>query len=400
MSDRLRKITKAAVDALSPGDLAWDAEVKGFGVRCQRRDRVYMVKYRSQGRQRWYTIGKHGSPWTPELARREAKRILGLVAEGKDPADKKQKDRSAPTVSALADRFLEEHVEAKSKDRTFTEYQRLIERIVKPELGRLKVEEVRQSDIERLHLKYKATPYQANRLVALLSKMFNWSGRRGGRNPCVGVERFAEQKRRRYLSSAELARLGAALAKAEEERLTSPYVVAAIRLLVFTGARLTEILTLRWDHVDLERGFLNLPDSKTGAKTIYLNAAAKRLLANLTRLQDNPFVVPGERQGRHLVNLEKPWRKIRDIAQIPDLRLHDLRHSFASIGAGAGLGLPVIGALLGHAQAATTALYAHLASDPLQQAADLIGGRIEALLAARLTHSGASTEIADEARDT
>jgi hypothetical protein len=134
-----------------------------------------MVKYRSQGGQRWYTIGKHGSPWTPELARREAKRILGLVAEGKDPADKKQKDRSAPTVSALADRFLEEHVEAKSKDRTYTEYQRLIERIVKPELGRLKVEEVRQSDIERLHLKYKATPYQANRLVALLSKMFNWS---------------------------------------------------------------------------------------------------------------------------------------------------------------------------------------------------------------------------------
>jgi integrase len=380
MSDRLRKITKAAVDALSPGDLAWDAEVKGFGVRCQRRDRVYMVKYRSQGRQRWYTIGKHGSPWTPELARREAKRILGLVAEGKDPADKKQKDRSAPTVSALADRFLEEHVEAKSKDRTYTEYQRLIERIVKPELGRLKVEEVRQSDIERLHLKYKATPYQANRLVALLSKMFNWSGRRGERNPCVGVERFTEQKRRRYLSSAELARLGAALAKAEEERLTSPYVVAAIRLLVFTGARLTEILTLRWDHVDLERGFLNLPDSKTGAKTIYLNAAAKRLLATLPRLQDNPFVVPGERQGRHLVNLEKPWRKIREMAQIPDLRLHDLRHSFASVGAGAGLGLPVIGALLGHAQAATTARYAHLASDPLQQAADLIGDRLEAAM--------------------
>jgi integrase len=132
--------------------------------------------------------------------------------------------------------------------------------------------------------------------------------------------------------------------------------------------------------VDLERGFLNLPDSKTGAKTIYLNAAAKRLLATLPRLQDNPFVVPGERQGRHLVNLEKPWRKIREMAQIPDLRLHDLRHSFASVGAGAGLGLPVIGALLGHAQAATTARYAHLASDPLQQAADLIGDRLEAAM--------------------
>jgi integrase len=377
MAEPATKITKAAVDRLTPGDLVWDAEIRGFGVRCQRRDRVYMVKYRSQGRQRWFTIGKHGSPWTPELARREAKRILGLVAEGKDPADKKQKDRSAPTVDALADRFLEEHVEAKSKDRTSTEYKRLVERIVKPELGRLKVDEVRSSDIEKLHLKYRATPYQANRLVALLSKMFNWSGRRGERNPCVGIERFAEQKRRRYLSSAELARLGAALTRAEEEELTSPYVIAAIRLLVFTGARLTEILTRRWDHVDLERGFLNLADSKTGAKTIYLNVAAKRLLTTLPRLDGNPFVVPGERQGRHLVNLEKPWRKIRGLAHLPDVRLHDLRHSFASIGAGAGLGLPVIGTLLGHAQAATTARYAHLASDPLQQAADLIGKALE-----------------------
>jgi integrase len=380
MAEPATKITKAAVDRLAPGEMVWDADVRGFGVRCQRRDRVYMVKYRSQGRQRWFTIGKHGSPWTPELARREAKRLLGLVAEGKDPADKKQKDRSAPTVDALADRFLEEHVEAKSKDRTFTEYKRLVERIVKPELGRLKVDEVRSSDIERLHLKFRATPYQANRLVALLSKMFNWSGRRGERNPCVGIERFGEQKRRRYLSSAELARLGAALVRAEEEELTSPYVIAAIRLLVFTGARLTEILTLRWDHVDLERGFLNLADRKTGAKTIYLNVAAKRLLTTLPRLDGNPFVVPGERQGRHLVNLEKPWRKVREIAQLPDVRLHDLRHSFASIGAGAGLGLPVIGALLGHAQAATTARYAHLASDPLQQAADVIGERLTALL--------------------
>src|SRR5215210_8611870 len=160
MTQRARKITKSAVDQLQSGEMAWDCELKGFGVRCQRRDRVYVVKYRIQGRQRWFTIGKHGSPWTPELARREAKRILGLVAEGKDPADKKQKDRSAPTLSALADRFLGEHVETKSKDRTHTEYKRLIDRMVKPELGRMKVDEVRSSDIERIHLKYRATPYQ------------------------------------------------------------------------------------------------------------------------------------------------------------------------------------------------------------------------------------------------
>ena len=386
MPEPATRITKAAVDRLSPGEMIWDADVRGFGVRCQRRDRVYMVKYRSQGRQRWFTIGKHGSPWTPELARREARRLLGLVAEGKDPADKKQKDRSAPTVDALADRFLEEHVEAKSKDRTFTEYKRLVERIVKPELGRLKVDEVRSSDIERLHLKFRATPYQANRLVALLSKMFNWSGRRGERNPCVGIERFAEQKRRRYLSSAELARLGAALTRAEEEELTSPYVIAAIRLLVFTGARLTEILTLRWDHVDLERGFLNLADSKTGAKTIYLNVAAKRLLTTLPRLDGNPFVVPGERQGKHLVNLEKPWRKIRGLAQLPDVRLHDLRHSFASIGGRSG---SWSAGDRGSARACAGGNHGPVCSscsDPLQQAADLIGKVLEQAMQAAQQH--------------
>lgn len=377
MSAPLRKITKTLVDALTPDELAWDAEVKGFGIRCQRRDRVYVLKYRVSGRQRWYTIGKHGSPWTPDTARREAKRILGLVAEGRDPADKKKTDRSAPTVAGLAERFLADHVAAKTKARTGIEYRRLVERIVMPELGRLKVDNVVSSDIERLHLQYRATPYQANRLLALLSKMFNWAGRRGDRNPCIGIQRFAEHKRRRYLSSAELSRLGTALGQAEAERFTSPFVVAAIRLLIFTGARLSEILTLRWDQVDLERGWLNLADSKTGAKTVYLNAAARRLLSSLPHLADNPFVVPGERQGRHLVNLEKPWRRIRDLANLPDVRLHDLRHSFASVGAGAGFGLPIIGALLGHTQAATTQRYAHLAADPLQHAADLIGQRLE-----------------------
>ena len=377
MSAPLRKITKTLVDALTPDELAWDAEVKGFGIRCQRRDRVYVLKYRASGRQRWYTIGKHGSPWTPDTARREAKRILGLVAEGKDPADKKKTDRSAPTVAGLAERFLADHVAAKTKARTGIEYRRLVERIVMPELGRLKVDNVVSSDIERLHLQYRATPYQANRLLALLSKMFNWAGRRGDRNPCIGIQRFAEHKRRRYLSSAELTRLGTAVEQAEAERFTSPFVVAAIRLLIFTGARLSEILTLRWDQVDLERGWLNLADSKTGAKTVYLNAAARRLLSSLPHLADNPFVVPGERQGRHLVNLEKPWRRIRDLANLPDVRLHDLRHSFASVGAGAGFGLPIIGALLGHTQAATTQRYAHLAADPLQHAADLIGQRLE-----------------------
>jgi len=387
MPDAPRRITKALVEALRPGETIWDAEIKGFAARCQRRDRVYVLKYRNRGQQRWFTIGKHGSPWTAELARREAKRLLGLVAEGKDPAKTKSADRVAPTVSELADRFLSEHVEAKNKLSTQAEYQRQIERLIKPELGRRRVEEVTHEEIRKLHVKYRATPYQANRLIALLSKMFSWAGYKGERNPCTDIERFAEQKRRRYLSQAELGRLGASLSELGSAQTASPYVVGAIRLLILTGARLSEILTLRWNYLDEDRACLNLPDSKTGAKSIHLNEPALRVLRALPRSVDNPFIIAGRKQGAHLVNLEKPWRQIRERAGIGDVRLHDLRHSFASVGAGAGLGLPIIGGLLGHTQASTTARYAHLAADPLKHANEVIGRSIDALMTPPLNPS-------------
>jgi integrase len=423
-----KRLTKTLVGNLQPGEIIWDAEVRGFAVRCQRRDRVYVVKYRYQGRQRWYTIGKHGSPWTVERARTEAKRVLGLVADKKDPSAEKRTARTALTLGEVASDFISKHVEVRSKPRTQSEYRRLIEKVIKPELGRQKLDHVTPADISKLHYKFRSTPYQANRILALLSKIFNWAGHRGERNPCIGIARYAEQKRRRYLSTAELARLGVALHdfesswnKAQEIRsqlddqrsqleaasrlnkrrdirfinhvmselrreleslgeLVSIYAVVAVRLLIFTGARLSEILTLRWEHVDFERSCLNLADSKTGPKTIHLNAPALDLLTNLSRLEGNPYVIPGERRHSHLVNLEKPWRRLRKRAGLSDVRLHDLRHSFASVGAGAGLGLPIIGALLGHTQAATTARYAHLADDPLRQASDIIGARIAAVM--------------------
>lgn len=379
MSDA-KRITKSAVEAILPGQTLWDVEIRGFGIRCQRRDRVYGLKYRLHGQQRWFTIGKHGSPWTADQARREAKRLLGLVAAGEDPARKKAADRSAPTVAELADRFLAEHVEAKNKGSTYAEYARLVKRIVKPRLGRRRVEDVTHEDVRQLHVEYRATPYQANRTLALLSKLFVWSGRRGERNPCIGVERFGEKKRRRYLSMVELQRLGATLDQFEREGGVSLYPLAAIRLLLLTGARLSEILTLRWEWVDRERACLRLPDSKTGAKEIHLNEPALLIIASLPRAVDNPFVIVGQRPGMHLVNLEKPWRCVRAQAGLDDVRLHDLRHSFASIGAGAGLGLPMIGALLGHTQAATTARYAHLAADPLKAANELIGQHLQRLI--------------------
>ena len=261
------RITKSVVESLKPKQMVWDAEVRGFGARCQKRDRVYVLKYRASGQQRWFTIGKHGAPWTAEQARREAKRLLGLVAAGQDPGKGKAQSRSAQTMAELCDQFVDEHVSAKSKSRTAAEYRRLIERIIKPELGRRKVPEITHQEVRKLHVKHRATPYQANRTVALCSKMFSWSGRRGEANPCTGIERFAEHKRRRYLSASELKRLGEALRLAEERNLVSPFALGAIRLLLFTGARLSEVLTMRWEHVDRERSSLQLPDSKTGAKS-------------------------------------------------------------------------------------------------------------------------------------
>jgi integrase len=228
----------------------------------------------------------------------------------------------------------------------------------------------------------RGTPFQANRVVALLSKMLSlaerWGLRPDGSNPTRHVERFREKARQRYLSEAELARLGDALAESESMDLDSIEAVAAIRLLLFTGARMGEILTLRWDDVDLERRCLRLPDSKTGAKLIQLNAPALEVLASLK--QRSEWVLPGKDPKKRYVNLAKPWARISQRAELDDVRVHDLRHSFAAVGAGAGGSLLVIGGLLGHKSAATTARYAHLSVDPLRAANEVIGSRIDAAL--------------------
>lgn len=373
------RITKRTVDALKPGQIEWDADVKGFGVRRQRESRVYVVKARIAGRQRWLTIGRHGSPWTPETARREAKAILGAIAEGKDPTVAREAEKRRLSVGKLAEMFLAEHVEAKRKPRTLQSYRALLERLALPALGRLDVGTVSRADVARLHHSLKATPYQANRALAVLSKMFSWAERHGyraeGTNPCRHIEKYREQSRERFLSADELGRLGLALEEAEASG-TSPYVIAAIRLLIFTGARLSEILELRWENVDFERTILWLPDSKTGKKPIYVSAPALETLAGVPRIEGNPHVIAGHRAGAHLVNLQKPWRAVRQKAGLDDVRIHDLRHSFASVAAAGGASLPVIGKLLGHSQPGTTQKYAHLAADPLRAANEDVGRRI------------------------
>jgi len=385
------KITKRSVDALKPAPdgaeaVLWDTELKGFGVRVQRGGgKSYVVHYRAgTGRGaplRKLTIGKHGSPWTAETARTEGRRLLGLVAHGSDPAEAKSAAKAAPTVNDLATRFLAEHAEAKRKASTAREYRRLLEHVVLPAIGGRKVADVTRRDVERLHQARRNTPTEANRALACLSTLFNiaeqWGFRPDGSNPCRHIEKYPQRRRERFLSPAELARLGDALATHDG----SPYAVAAVKLLIFTGARLGEVLGLRWEWIDFERGEARLPDSKTGAKTLHLPPPALAVLAEVPRLDGNPHVIAGKKDGAAMVNLEKPWRAIRKPAGLDDVRLHDLRHAFASVAASSGMGLPIIGKMLGHSQPATTARYAHLASDPVKAAAAAVAGKIAAAMA-------------------
>lgn len=321
-------ITKRAVDQMVTNGrdvLRWDSDVKGFGVRCRTSGaKFYVLKMRVGGRQRWITIGRHGSPWTPETARREALRLLGLRAIGKDPAAERDRQKGALSIAELAERFLAEHVAHRCKPGTAEEYQFAVSRYICPVLGHHRIADLTRADVAQLHHQLRDRPYQANRCLAVLSKMMNlaeaWGLRADASNPCRHVEKYREHKRERYLTKEELGRLGAALTDAERGKSESPFALAAIALLILTGARLTEILTLRWDYVDLDAQVLRLPDSKTGAKLIHLNKPAIDLLRAVPRMAGNPYVIAGRKDGACLINLQKPWRRIRASAKLSDVR--------------------------------------------------------------------------------
>ena len=379
----MARITKRAVDALTARGreyMLWDRDIKGFGVRVHPSGRkVYLVKYRHHGRVVKKTIGPHGAI-SPAAARAYAAEIITAARTGRDPAGRDLRERGcdAPTMGDFARRFVEEYVPAHCKPSSAYSYGLSIRRHVLPRLCNRRVADVTRDDVVALHHEMRAIPYAANRTLGILSAMFTaaelWGLRPQGSNPCRHVKRFREQRRERFLSDEEYRRLGAALREAESAG-AGP-AVAAIRLLMLTGCRLSEIMTLRWEDVALEAAELRLPDSKTGAKVVHLGEPAVAVLRGIARVEGNPWVIAGRRPGSRVVSLHYPWGLIRKRAGLDDVRLHDLRHSFASGGLLIGEGLPMIGKLLGHRQIRTTARYAHLADDPAKAAANRIASRI------------------------
>ncbi len=381
------RITKHLVEAAQIREKTYtitDSQIPGFGIRIMRGGtRTYVVMYRAGGRRRRMVLGRHGVT-TPEQARTSAINILARVRNGEDPAASRQSGSHVTTVADLTKRFDEEHIAVRLKPKSAEGYRSNLRLFIVPALGRFKVAEVTRADVARFHLEFQQNPYQSNRNLAIVSKMFNlaelWGLRPDGSNPCRHVKRYKEEKRERYLSTDELARLGEVLRKCEREGNEDQSVINLIRLLMLTGCRLNEILTLKWDYVDLDNGVFRLPDSKTGAKIVHIGGAAVGVLGKIERLDDNPWVINGTFANTHLQSPQRSWRRIRARADLDDVRIHDLRHTFASVAVSGGQGLPMIGKLLGHTQVQTTARYAHLATDPVKQAADDVSASIEAAL--------------------
>ena len=399
------RISKRTVDATTLGArdvYLWDADLAGFGLKVTPTgSKVYLAQYRiggRKGRTRRVTIGRHGT-LTPDQARREARRLLGEVAAGRDPAEARAKARRELTVAELCELYLAEGVATK-KQATVEMDRSRIARHIKPLLGHRQLRSITRADIERFmqdvaagktacdvktELRGRAIVTggkgAAVRALGLLGGIFTFAVDRGLRpdNPAHGIKRYAGRRKERFLSSVELARLGEALAAGEREG-EHPSAVTAVRLLAFTGCRKSEILTLRWEYVDMERSCLRLPDSKTGAKVIPLGAPALELLASLPRVEGNPHVLPGARANGHYVGLPKAWQRIRRRAGLDDVRLHDLRHSFASVAVAGGDSLYLVGKVLGHRQSRTTEVYAHLADDPLRAVADRTARQIAAAM--------------------
>ena len=388
-----------AVEGLSVegGDrIFWDRELPGFGVRVYPSGRkVYVVQSRGQGAPKRVTLGPHGELTTTQ-ARLRAAQVIDRIKRGEEPIAPPA--QAGATVADLAERYLNAHVAQNCNAHTAGIYRGSLENHILPALGMMPLAMVESAHIATLHYRLRGTPRAANRALSVLSKMFSlaaaWGLAAEGTNPCRGVRKYKEKKRERFLTRDEYRRLGQALVEAEMEAeagiegAASPYAIAALRLLMLTGCRLNEILTLRWDDIDRTAGEFRLRDGKTGARMVPLTPTAETVLAGIARARGNPWVIVGKQPGAHLPTITADWYRLRARADLDDVRIHDLRHSYASRALAAGESLSMIGKLLGHADIQSTARYAHLARETERLSAARVGGSIGADIGAAGSAAG------------
>ena len=379
-----RTLTKRIVDRLAADGkdaVFWDRDLPGFGIRVYSTGRkVYVVQARNNGKSMRATVGRHGDI-APDEARKEAAKLLARIKAGQPLVE--PEPEPPPTVADLAERYEREYVAMHCKPNTVKHYGLMLRKHIVPGLGELPVSEVERKDILAFQFGLSHLPTVANRCVDILVKMFNmadlWEMRPPGRNPCRSVRRYkVDPHKERFLAPEELARLGRTLDIAPSKRLASRHAAAAIRLLVLTGCRRNEILGLAWDDLDFEAGEMRLADSKAGPRIVPMPPAAAEVLAELPRTPDNRWVFPGRKKGTHQTNINDSWDRIRRHARLDGVRLHDLRHSFASRALALGESLSMIGELLGHRKIETTARYAHLARESVRASTAKVAGSIGA----------------------
>ena len=377
------KLTKTTIDRLTyqgnnnKPHIVFDDEVPGFAVRVYPSgSKSFLIDYRLNGRQRRMVLGRYGI-LTLEQARKMAKQRLSEVIGGSDPLDKKNQAQRGETIKSLCNAFLEEY--SKKHKRSWGEDKRRIDKHIVPALGNKKIHSLKRSDISSFHNHLGDNhPYEANRNLALLSVMFEY-GRKNGFvpedfiNPAKGIQKFKEQKRDRWIKPAEMPALIEAIGLHD-----NIYVRSAIMLYLLTGVRKNELLKTQWKDIDLERGEMRLPETKSGhVHYVPLCKAAIGILKELPQEEGNPYLLPGRKQGHHLVNIDIPWRQIRQSAGLEDVRLHDLRRTVGSWLATAGHSLHIVGKILNHADISTTQkVYAQLAQDPLKAAMEEHGEKI------------------------
>ncbi len=381
---RRRSLSDRVVDVLPVEDrdiVYWDADLPGFGVRVYATgSKTYLVQGRGRAGSRRVALGRHGVV-TAEEARKRGAEVLARIRAGKDP-ESGAGPSGGPTVADLAERYLREHVAVRCKPLTLRNYRHAISKNVLPILGRIPVAELERRHVAELHYQLRRTPVSANDAVNALSRMLNradaWGMVPPDSNPCRGMRKYRTRRRERFLTEHEFRRLGETLDTLEAEGGVPAHAAAALRLLMLTGCRRGEIIGLRWADVRLDRSEIQLADSKTGPRTVSLSPAAARLLADLPRPVGNPWVIAGAKPGARLTHISYYWHRVRKRAALEDVRLHDLRHSFASRALALGEPLPMIARLLGHTKIQTTARYAHLARDSVRDSADRVAASIAA----------------------